>query len=672
MQSFSEQQILAVTLAIEAFRRDVIRWVILLAQMQSGKTEAYLLIACELIRNKLVKNAIIFSGNTETDLRDQLKDQLKVGSAFYEKYVNMRSEEEAKTRNMTSFYEFRLLDTQIRAEATEIISNIRVVWGCELTAYSGPFSDTFFIWEEAHHAQSLDQRPAKFLEKIEVSADGNVHCLERNRNIMMSISATPFSELSDNLRQTQGKRVVKMMPGESYTSVKDIKEFGRIVPFTNKATGVANALALALKPENVSRKWYAIIRIQQKNEDMVKGVVKDNKWKCVVYDTTERDRTERENGENAWKNMHQEPAENTVILIRGRCRMGKNLKKEHLLFVFETSKMSNTDTVLQSLLGRTCGYSKGSDRVIVYLSHKIVASGEIERYIAMWDREGVQIMPTCANNLTDKKVKTHVPIIPIKITLPEGFSRGRNRELENYIRSVVVNEPHKLVSKNSASVSRELTQKILNGGKFKCYYIKPGKKVRNENKGRELIQAYEHGIARDFGSGCGIDSEATEVNIWVFGQNLPAEFDKSTIYITAHVTREDINEVNIPATTGREVFATRLEDGTEQTGNGGMTIKLSSHTANNVTAMKTELCQNMIDTSLKIQGCDRKVTSCWDEGVKGILVTPEVYAQLQKGGTIYEHVKREYDVSLNTCKSSGPQPKNIIKRGFIKLASISW
>lgn len=689
MQSFSEQQKLAASKAIEAFKRDgdAINWVILLAQMQSGKTETYLLVACKLIRAGLIKRVIVFSGNTETDLRDQLKDQLKVGSKFFEKYVNALSEEASTTMNIKSFQESIMLLYKVREEVTEILYRFTVVWGCELNSYSGPnndnvFEDIFFIWEEAHYAQSLDQRPAKFLEMIGVSADGNAEYLERNRNIMMTISGTPFSELVDNIRQMQGKYVVKMMPGDGYVSVKKIKEDNRIVGFTKKEEGINQALQLQKSGKN----WYGIIRCQQRHEDMVKTLVESNRWKCVEYDSVSAD---RKTGKRVWENMNQEPTENTVILIRGKCRMGKNLEKKHLLFVFETSKNSKTDTVLQSLLGRTCGYSEGSDRVTVYLSEKIVKSGEIERYIDMWDKEGVEIMPTSANNLADKKVKRHVPIIPVKINLPIGLSRD-DKAIENYIKNIFANEKDKIVTDNSDAafkdsnivafkdsniVFEELSEKILNSGKFKRYNIKPGKKVRNETKGRELIDAHERKIARDFGSGCGVDSNATEINIWVFGKDLPAEFDKNTIYITAHVTREDIKEFNIPTTTGREVFSHRLEDGANVTGNGGMTIRLSSHTANNITAMKTELCKNMIEVSLRTQGCDRKVASCWDDNeneFKGILVTQDIYKQLQKGGSIYEHVKHEYGLQLHTCKSSGPQPKDVIARGFIKLASISW
>lgn len=665
MNHFSEQQEQSANLAIEAFRRNVISWVILLAQMQSGKTETYLLVACELIRHNLVKNVVIFSGNAEIDLRDQLKDQLKIGSRFFEKYQNRLSNQVGKMQ--LDFTQLFQQISKIPKDVEDILSNITVVWGSELNTYYGPKKNTLFIWEEAHYAQTKEQRPDKFLHSIGVSADGNAEHLQRNSNLMMTISATPFSELSDNLRQAQGKFVVKMVPGNGYVSVKDIQESGRIVPFANRERSINDALNL---PKH-GKKWYAIIRVQNRRDEMVKSTIESNGWDWVTYDSVSEN---QEKGESMWKNMHQEPAKNTVILIRGKCRMGKNLEKKHLLFVFETSNNSRTDTVLQSLLGRTCGYSEGSERVIVYLSDKIAKSGEIERYIKMWEHEDVQIMPTMANNLAKKKVKTQVPIIPEKFTLPDGVqlpdsTRLKEKFIKTHLKQLIKNDANGLVSKNSESAREELKQKILNG-KLKCHF---GGKIYNENKAREIIDAYERGVAREFGSGCGIDRESTEVNIWIL-PNSP-EFNSRTIYITANVTREDMEEFNIPTTTGKEVFATRLEDGTEVEGNGGMTIRLSSHTANDATAMKNELCTNMIEVSLRTEGCDRKITSCWDDDqkeFKGILVTPEIYRQLNKGGYIYEHVEREYGLSLHIRKSSGVQPKSVSSRVLIKLASISW
>ena len=100
--------------------------------------------------------------------------------------------------------------------------------------------------------------------------------------------------------------------------------------------------------------------------------------------------------------------------------MGKNLEKRHILFVMETSKNSHTDTVLQSLLGRVCGYSTGSDQIPVYLHKKIIKSGEIERYIiALEDIEQTgefKMLPRKAHNIVPCEViKSKHPIIPFQV-----------------------------------------------------------------------------------------------------------------------------------------------------------------------------------------------------------------------------------------------------------------
>jgi len=659
MQSFSEQQILAAKDAIEAFRRLMYAWVILLAQMQSGKTETFLLIACELIRSSLVDHVVIFSGNAETDLREQLKAQITgLRSTFFRKYKRFLRENGME-------------DEDERDDFIDVlISKIIVVWGSELDSYSGPTTKTFFIWEEAHHAQSKMQRPDKFLHKIGVSADGNEECLQRNDNLMMTISATPFSELSDNLRKDQGKYLVKMQPGNGYTGVKQIRDSRRIRTFKNKETGIAEALDLPKQ----NKKWYGIIRVSQKNEDIVKTAIELNGWRWVVYDSVSTCREERALGEETWKSMQREPAENTVIIIRGKCRMGKNLEKEHLLFVFETSKKSNTDTVLQSLLGRVCGYSTGSDKVIVFLSEKIVSSGEIDRYIEMWEHDGIQIMPTTANNLSEKKVKLHVPIIPIRVSIDRTqYPTNDRSHLISCLRNAFATGEG-IVNKNSESAFEEVRSKVIHSdSKYLNAHRADARKEHQLKNLREVCTAHETGIARDFGSGGGIDSQAKEIKYWFAKRNVTG-FDLDVLYVTAHVTREDTGDYYIPATTGNEVFAHCLEDRTEVFGNGGMTIRLSSHTATDDAAMSSELCK-LIELSLEVQGCDRKIASCWDNAekeFKGIIVTPQIYKKLQKGGSIHQYVRQHYQLELNTCKSSGRVPKSLESRGFIKLASISW
>ena len=81
----SRQQIQAGATTIQNFNSSLIRWQVLLAQMQSGKTETFLFIAAEMIRLCHIEHAIIFSGNAETDLKNQLVNEVegRPGSKFW-------------------------------------------------------------------------------------------------------------------------------------------------------------------------------------------------------------------------------------------------------------------------------------------------------------------------------------------------------------------------------------------------------------------------------------------------------------------------------------------------------------------------------------------------------------------------------------------------------------
>ena len=267
----SSQQIDAGMQIIRCFMEEDqgIRWAILLAQMQSGKTETYLFVCCELIRLDLVMEVVIFSGNAETDLREQLKKEvLGLGDAkFYGKY-DLYLEEVVG------------LGSRQRRPIMDIVkTHIIVLWGTELNKHQKNYNNTLFIWEEAHHAQSVHQCPDKFLHKVGISADGDHGFLARKGNFVVSISATPFSEISDFVHHEQSKKLVYMRPGVRYNSVKNIMESGRVRSFKNVDTGLREALLL---PHSSPK--YGLVRISNKNEETVKAIIRECGWKFVVYD----------------------------------------------------------------------------------------------------------------------------------------------------------------------------------------------------------------------------------------------------------------------------------------------------------------------------------------------------------------------------------------------------
>jgi len=503
--SFSRQQFSGYTDAINAYINGGLRWVILLAQMQSGKTETYLFICCELIRLDHVETAVIFSGNSETDLRDQLQKEVDGGrgTKFYAKY-------EAYLEDVV-----QLGRAERHRTLDKVQPAISIIWGAELNKYTKTHKNTLFVWEEAHHAQSINQCPDKFLKKIGVPANGDKDILAENGNFVISISATPFSELSDLHHLGQNKSVVYLEPGVGYNSVKDIKMSGRLKSFTNLEDGIRSALS---EPHTSPK--YAIIRITNKNEEVVLDAIRRSGWRYVVFDSLTSG-AEQALGKSTWGGMKEAPKQDTVIVLRGKCRMGKNLDKQHVLCVMETAKSSKTDTVLQGLLGRACGYSEGSNQVVVYLHEKIVNSGEIERYIELTDNiqaNGVQVIPTKARNLTEHRVKITNPIIPLKITRDlTRFPTNNSHDIKADLYDAFTNK-NRIDNKNSGSVFDEVCNNFLaahNSKRLKPHYLDTKRKTRNETVAYKIRDAFDNGSAERFGSGCGIDAAGLEINVWV-------------------------------------------------------------------------------------------------------------------------------------------------------------
>jgi hypothetical protein len=664
---FSPQQLEAVDFAIKTFKQGNVSWVILLAQMQSGKTDVFLLIACELLRMELIEFIVIFSGNAETELCDQLtKTITDEFSDYWEKYENFIGD----SRTVKNFRKIIKSEEEYK---------IRIVWGTQKSSYSGPSEKTLFIWEEAHFAQNVNQGPAQFLEKLNISADGTQNLLANKGNFMLTVSATPFSELSDKIHLVQNKEIVKMKPGDNYIGIGFLLADNRIRKWDNVEQGLDEACSLP----RTTKKW-AIVRVTDKTA-LVETFMKSRGWKCEKYDSSiplahRKSGKCRDPGYLAWKKMAsgRAPDDDTIIIIKGMCRMGKNINKEHLLFVFETSKNPASDTILQGLLGRVCGY--GMNETIVYLSSKVVNSGELQRYAELWETpDVVNIIPRKAKNLTEKLVKNTKPIVPIVIMRDRRISNNGNnaKEIQDDVLDAFVNNRHRVRNKNTEDEFNEVVKKYLKLLAEKKHMIHmrffdKNKKTRGIDKANALHKAYVDGIPSEFGSGCGHASDGMQVNIWV-NKNIE-HHDKEIFYVTSVVEIDENERLNfyIPNTTKKEVFAHHLEDGIEITCNGGMPKLLSPDTATEWTTMCDEL-SDFVEVS-RDTAYFKGVLSLGtnnDGEPAGILVNAQVLKELEKGGRIWKFID-QMGATLKIQKSKGRVPKTIEGTGFTKLSSIEW
>jgi hypothetical protein len=675
-QSITTEHIEAANQIMESFQ--VGNWTILIAQMQSGKTFTFLLVCSEMLRLNLIESVIIFSGNAETDLRDQLKGKITgIDSEFYDAYIEYLMEIHG--------FNFRAASQFIQ----QIKTKITVVWGTELNKFKEHPENSLFIWEEAHFAQSLSQCPDKFLRRVGISADGDSTYLQAKNNFVLSVSATPFSELCDNIHNTQNKATVYLKPGNSYNSVKMIRDCGRIKSFASVETGLTTALNT---PRDSPK--YAIVRISNKNESKVVSIINSYGWAFVIFDSLEKSDEDTKRAIEVWKNMGTAPVRDTVILIRQKCRMGKNLNKQHVLFVMETAKSSNTDTVLQSLLGRVCGYSVGSDQIDVYLHQKIVGSGEIDRYIQLIEDINetgqVLILPKKAHNLksTVEFKKMH-PIIPFVVTDIDVSQIISRHSIPDQVKEVINRDDFNF-GKTQYTQFQEIRHKIntycdVNGHRntaeieFEIHDVSDNKKKRftpisqavkryRETDAIMPESLWTTGVVK------GHRKEGRIIHLFCYKRgDLGIPAGSVVVYGVTHCHNDHYTEVtNIPKTTLREVFAHNLEDGTTVEGNGGFVIPLPEESCNKIEVMMENILE-FVEISMRHKTC-RSVSSQWDSKdreYKGILVFSHVEKSLLPGGSIYNAVA-EKGFELKLTPSTTPLPEKMLARGIKKFASISW
>lgn len=554
----SQQQIKAANEIIEAFKDR--RWVILTAQMQSGKTTTYYLTAAIMLMLRLVNKVIIFSGNNEIELKKQINDSKN-------KFLK------SLRRNLNILNNHNLGEYDDIEDVFDVFEeNIEVLWGRDMEKYEySPDETVFYIWDESHYAQNKGMGPEKFLKSQGIRAHGDEYNLEENDCYMLSVSATPFSEISDNKHQNQNKTIINLeVDDEKYHGVKKMVQ-NRLI-HSYDYTEWKTHLSKTLKRHTSSSPKYALLRLrdslQMNAEDAVR-IIRRCGWKHKIFDSSKSSQLQN------IQELEDEPQENTVIVMKGKCRMGKVVPKQFIAFCMETSKNPNTDVVLQGLLGRMCGYHSYND-IEIHLSNNVVesteGSTEFERYIRYI--ESNDVIPRKADNIVSGKTITKSslhPIIPIKIRFNEFPEDVRsevqavfneiyeNSRVRVYDDDIVQNynnrqQTDELVRRLAMMSTRKMIVKIIDGQRS---YV---------NVPRIINESIRTQTPKSLGSSCGIEAEDSEtVVIWVFNEDYEDyNIEQGDVFIDARtvendpkIKRKTIETRMIPLTTKRETFYRR-------------------------------------------------------------------------------------------------------------------
>jgi hypothetical protein len=647
-----------------------IRWCILLAQMQSGKTMTYYFVLAEMIRREKVEKGVIFSGSAETELRDQVIKSKTEFFVKYEKYLrNELRMDEDKARDLCD---------PSRGDENCIANKIDIVWSARLKHFSKNNCprNTFFVWDESHYAQNEKMRPGEFLKDMGICPTGDPEHLEEIGSYLLSVSATPFSELSDQVHMEQQKRVIRMIPGQGYYGIKDLLIGNKVNGFSKWRECLKTALEFHKVPGSPS--WAILRKIAKVNTEEINGFAEARGWRVLEYDSETK-------GLNLEQDLARAPEVDTLIILKGMLRMGKRLKKTHISFAMEMSKSSSSDVALQGLLGRFCGYDANHNTVI-YIHENILSRGDLERYVQRMDYDE-DILPSKARNLlcTAASRSDLHEIIPLKIT---NFRVDGSDDLdpcsasrEHLITSIkAAIADRRIQNYNDEDQLMDIISQVETYGEeqFKIAHVKRSNKTYDEVPLKISISV-ESQTPMKLGSGCGINAAGTELGIFIFYENYPAyNIRMGDVFLDARTqvgSRDQVLLKNIPKTTGKEIFCRKLESGVQVESNGAYTIDLPAESSEDqevMLASLTELIQLSLQTDSVIVR-PRRITSnqTGDAQFKGIIVTSSMLESLKPGGDIYKNL-RDIRVKLAVKKASGPQPAVLVQRGLVRLAEISW
>lgn len=629
-------------------------YVMLLAEMQSGKTGTFMYVACEMLRNKQVNKCVIFSGNRETDLKEQTKNQQH---KFYIAYSEIMDKLGIK------------LETKFCMSLKE---NIEVVWGSELKNYIPTHDKTLYIWEESHYGQSQKQEVDKFLTRLGIQATGKTP----EGILLLSVSATPFSEFIDNASLNQQKFIVRLETDETYLSVAKMKQNGQVKVYDSQKVD-------EIFLENLGKySKYGIVRASESVQSRLSVIAQQEGWAIINYDLTF---TETMVSGLPCKSLNDilstSPETNTIIFLKGMLRMGKQLKKTNISFCMETST-SKADTRLQGLLGRCAGYDSRTT-IYIYLPEKQTFTKKLVkvsynkkdgsmgtkyitirvkvpfnitfREIDLFDglHKGEGTVPTTGSNLKTKVHKTREPIIPLRITLADDPEDNEAQEILEAF------EEGDVTSYNSAEITEQMKLiafRILSNHlseEYKEHFKVHRKGVGFEVAIKKLERAFQNKIPLcKLGSGLGAAANADEIVVFVTNKYL---------YITSQLPTKNYC---LPETTGKEVFCRETIPELTFAGNLKFKIKTTCATDPDVLYTTLNMCSDMArQYGTHFESTPTKITYNGFEGYKGITLTPQVFEALQ--GTISARLLAK-GVRISWKKAAGRPVSNV------RLTEISW
>jgi hypothetical protein len=442
---FHPEQIKAGDEIVQAFTRSGKNYAILWALCQSGKSGTFHWVAKRMLVLGHVSRVYLLCGSAEVCLREQ-------------------AEADAKHYN----------GSPVKDGSFQVV--FRTGFKKLLKEGGMNIENALIIIDESHLDQTKGMELDQFLSAHGLNLTGDCPEAVKQRCRILSVSATPYAEIAalkdcERLGRPVEKAIVHLAPGKGYVGIRQFLDEGKIKATFDISESTTEAFAAFLKKKDFACR-YNIMRVKTRRAaKVIRQVCARLGFHCASYTAKntslaiteeERDTRVSEAVEKSWRSLPaskrtserkkalrekasldhpwlgEAPVKTTIILIKDRLRAGKVVPKEHIGFVWEDAASSNTDTLVQALLGRMCGYYKaGQYHPRIYLPGDVIArhegcvieQSELERAIAfnVLPRHFSHSMPSRLNKVTQTQC---VPIL-----LKHGFQKPENQWTKKYTNS---------------------------------------------------------------------------------------------------------------------------------------------------------------------------------------------------------------------------------------------
>jgi len=330
------------------------RYCLLLAEMQSGKSGTFFSVPYIISRNEtLLKHLKIDITN------NQINVYLLTGLNEIELIKQLETD-------ITGFTGMDISKNILHnSEMSKFLSKSKETWSeDDLNVINKMSKNSLILIDESHYGSDKNQILGNFLTKIlNINAKGD-ELLEKNNIYMVSISATPMAELLSNL---ETKKNVRLKTSDGYYGICDMFEQNKIFPSFDLKTddSVDRFIDTILQ---INKNGYVLVRCNEKLKANIKKRLSDRSVNIETedYDQYNKSRILDNMGINdLLQKVINKPK---IIFLKGLLRAGKRVDTENVIMVHDTAE-SKTDTTVQSLLGRCCGYGKNKD-IQIYCDYK--------------------------------------------------------------------------------------------------------------------------------------------------------------------------------------------------------------------------------------------------------------------------------------------------------------